>query len=166
MIPSLRGFCLPTSLSNTLQNFLTVLVQLNLGDDDLRWVDADRNALTVGLFTDNSLNVDRPLQTIDTCDLPLTSLVRSPNNLYLVVFADGNSTDLHHGTFKLALSYHFIACIAGKRTLYFSRSSLLRGALMIVRRTLEGALKCALRDFLREEAIAITAWGQLFHTSH
>jgi hypothetical protein len=28
---------------------------------------------------------------------------------------------------------------------------LLNGALMIVRRTLEGALKCALRDFRREE---------------
>lgn len=39
----------------------------------------------------------------------------------------------------------------GRRTLYFSRSSLLRGALMMTRRTLEGAEKCALRDFLREE---------------
>ena len=37
------------------------------------------------------------------------------------------------------------------RTLCFSRNSLLRGALMITRRTLEGAEKCALRDFLREE---------------
>ena len=37
------------------------------------------------------------------------------------------------------------------RTLCFSRSSLLRGALMMVRRTLEGAEKCALRDFLLEE---------------
>ena len=36
-------------------------------------------------------------------------------------------------------------------TLCFSRSSLLRGALIMTRRTLEGALKCALRDFLREE---------------
>lgn len=39
--------------------------------------------------------------------------------------------------------------------MYFSRSSLLRGALMITRRSLEGALKCALRDFRREEAIPI-----------
>ncbi len=39
----------------------------------------------------------------------------------------------------------------GGGTLCFSRSSLLRGALIITRRTLEGALKCALRDFLREE---------------
>ncbi len=39
----------------------------------------------------------------------------------------------------------------GGGTLCFSRSSLLRGALIITRRTLEGAVKCALRDFLREE---------------
>jgi len=37
------------------------------------------------------------------------------------------------------------------RTLCFSRSSLLRGALMMVRRTLEGAVKCALRDLRREQ---------------
>jgi len=36
-------------------------------------------------------------------------------------------------------------------TLYFSRSSLLRGALMMLRRMLEGASKCALRDLRREE---------------
>lgn len=43
----------------------------------------------------------------------------------------------------------------GGCTLCFSRSSLLRGALIITRRTLEGALKCALRDFLREEWRAV-----------
>lgn len=36
-------------------------------------------------------------------------------------------------------------------TLCLSLNSLDRGALMITRRTPEGALKCALRDFLREE---------------
>lgn len=41
--------------------------------------------------------------------------------------------------------------VKNKLTLYFSRSSLLRGALMIVRRTLEGAPWWALRDFLLEE---------------
>lgn len=40
-------------------------------------------------------------------------------------------------------------------TLYFSRSSLLRGALMMLRRTLEGALKCALRDLRLEEWRAV-----------
>lgn len=40
----------------------------------------------------------------------------------------------------------------GKRTLYFSRNSLERGADMIIRRSLEGAEKCALRDLRREEA--------------
>lgn len=39
----------------------------------------------------------------------------------------------------------------GGLTLCFSRRSLLKGALIITRRTLDGALKCAFRDFLREE---------------
>ena len=43
---------------------------------------------------------------------------------------------------------------SGESTLCFSRSSLLRGALMMTRRTLEGALKCALRDLRREECSA------------
>lgn len=42
-----------------------------------------------------------------------------------------------------------------RHALCLSRSSLLRGALMITRRTLEGALKWALRDFLREEWSAV-----------
>lgn len=41
-----------------------------------------------------------------------------------------------------------------QHTLCFSRSSLLKGALMMTRRTLDGASKWALRDFLREEWIA------------
>ena len=44
-----------------------------------------------------------------------------------------------------------VAEFALKLTLYFSRSSFERGALMIVRRTEDGALKCALRDLRREE---------------
>lgn len=38
------------------------------------------------------------------------------------------------------------------RTLCFSRSSLLRGALMMVRRTLDGAPKWTLRDLRLDEA--------------
>lgn len=41
------------------------------------------------------------------------------------------------------------------RTLCFSRNSLFKGALIITRRTLDGALKCALRDFLRDEERAV-----------
>ena len=53
-----------------------------------------------------------------------------------------------------SLSMWICVVVGGRRcahTLYFSRSSLERGALMIVRGTLEGAEKCALRDFLLEE---------------
>merc|ERR1719440_451115 len=40
--------------------------------------------------------------------------------------------------------------IGSERTLYFVRKSLLNGQLMIFLRTLEGAVKCALRVLLRE----------------
>lgn len=42
-----------------------------------------------------------------------------------------------------------------RSTLCFSRSSLLRGELIITRRTLDGASKWALRAFLREEWRAV-----------
>ena len=47
----------------------------------------------------------------------------------------------------------------------FSRSSLLRGALIITRRTLDGALKCAFRDFLREECSAVSKTNQHLNMS-
>ena len=56
--------------------------------------------------------------------------------------------------------------IGNGRTLCFSRSSLLRGALMITRRTLEGAEKCALRDFLREEWRAMIIHVSRLHKAH
>ncbi len=52
-----------------------------------------------------------------------------------------------------------------RRTLCFSRRSLFRGALIITRRTLDGALKWALRDFLREEWRASNSIGQLLIVS-
>jgi len=56
------------------------------------------------------------------------------------------------GSFSMAF---LVSGLLESHTLYFSRSSLLRGALMMVRRTLEGAEKCALRDFLLEEDRAV-----------
>lgn len=56
---------------------------------------------------------------------------------------------------KVAVSIENNIRILGSRTLCFSLSSLLNGALMMTRRSLEGALKCALRDFRREEASSV-----------
>ena len=57
-------------------------------------MDADGDALAVGLFPDNSLDMNSPLEAVDASDLAFTALVRSTDNRDLVVFADGNSSDL------------------------------------------------------------------------
>jgi len=55
---------LATSL-DTLQYVLTVLVELQLRDDDLRGVDTDGNRLTRRLLLDDTLDVYDVLETVD-----------------------------------------------------------------------------------------------------
>ena len=79
--------------------------------------------------------MDNVLETVDRSDLALTAFVGASYYKDFVVFPDGNGADLmvvldmSDGRQKKIRSL----------TLCFSRSSLLRGALMIVRRTLDGA---------------------------
>jgi hypothetical protein len=54
-----------TSLSDALQDLLMVLVELELGDDYLGGVQHERNALAVGFLTDDTLEVDNPLKTVE-----------------------------------------------------------------------------------------------------
>jgi len=87
------GSRLPT-LADALQDLLAVLVQLQLGDDDLGGVDADWHALAVGLLAVDALNVDDVFETVDAGDLALATLVGAPDDGDLVVLADGNCADL------------------------------------------------------------------------
>lgn len=83
-----------TALGNTREDVLTVLVELELADNDVRGGNGDGDALAVGLLTDNTLDVDNPLQTVDGGDLSLTTLVASTDDCDLVVLADGDGADL------------------------------------------------------------------------
>lgn len=129
-----------------LKDGLAVLVELELGHDDLAGVDADGDALAVGLVAGDAVDVDDVLEAVDRVDLALAALEGAADDGDLVVLADGDAADLR----GCQMCRERVGNSCG-RTLYFSRSSLLRGALMMTRRTLEGAVKCALRDFLREE---------------
>ena len=57
-------------------------------------MDAEGNALAVGLLADNTVDVDDPLETVDAGDLALTALVGATDNGDLVVLADGDGADL------------------------------------------------------------------------
>lgn len=89
------------------------------------------------------------LEAVDGGDLSLTSLAGSADNENLIILSDWDRADL------VILLDFARAMLADIHTPYFSRSSLLRGALMMVRLTLDGASKCDLRDFLLEEWVAI-----------
>lgn len=79
---------------NALQDGLTVLVELQLGDDDVGGVDAERDGLAGGLLAGDTLNVDHVLETVDGGDLALLVLVGATDNLDLVILADGDGADL------------------------------------------------------------------------
>lgn len=134
-----------SSCLDALQNVLSVLVELQLRDDNFRWVNADLDGLAGGLVFGDSLDVNDVFETVNGCDLAFSALVGSSNDKHFIILPDGDGADLDFINKNLGVG------TSQRHTLCFSRSSLLNGALMIVRRTLEGASKCALRDFLLEE---------------
>lgn len=122
------------------QDVLTVLVELELGDDDVGGVDAQGDGLARGLVAGDALDVDDVLEAVDGGDLALGALVGATDDGDLVVLADGDGADLRLPVSSRRLFVlEFVVEI--KHTLYFSRSSLERGADMMTRRWLEGALK-------------------------
>lgn len=79
---------------DALQYALTVLVELQLGDDDLGWVDADGDGLSRGLLLDDALDVHDVLKTVDGGDLAFAALVGASNDSDFIVLSDGDGADL------------------------------------------------------------------------
>ena len=71
-----------------------VLVQLNRGDDDIAWVDANGYRRAVRLVALNTFNVDDPLLAVHLSDLALPALVFPPDDANLVVLADRKCASL------------------------------------------------------------------------
>jgi hypothetical protein len=94
---------------------------------------ADGDGLAGGLVLGDSLDVDDIFETVDGGDLAFATLVGASDHGDFVVLSDWDRSDLKKELGRMA---DMVSCI---RTLYFSRSSLLKGALMMVRLTLEGA---------------------------
>lgn len=76
------------------QDVLTVLVELELGDDHVGGVETKGDALAGGLLAGDALDVDDVLEAVDGSDLALTALVGATDNGDLVVLADGDASDL------------------------------------------------------------------------
>ena len=117
-----------------LEHGLSVLVELQLGDDAVGWVDANVDGGAVDLLSLGSLDVDDELLSVDGLD--------STGGLSLVVASDNH--DLinerlikNFGVLRITSSSFRIG---RDRTLYLVRSSFERGADMIYRQVRESNL--------------------------
>lgn len=100
---------LPT-LSDSLEDLFSVLVELQLGDDDLRRVHAEGHGLAVGLLPRHALDVDQVFQTVDGHYFSLAAFVAASHNGDFVVFADGDGADLDVYKNMLESEFPFPLC--------------------------------------------------------
>ena len=92
--------------------------------------------------------MDDVFEAVNGGDFGIAAFVGAAGYGDFVVFADGHRANLGwKDNQRLGTGRNMFR----RPTLYLSRSSLLRGALIMTRRTPDGAVKWALRDFLREE---------------
>jgi hypothetical protein len=83
-----------TALGNAGEDVLTVLVHVQLGDDDVGGGDRDGDALAVALVAGDLLNVDDELETVGGGDLALTALLGTAGDGNVVADTDGDGADL------------------------------------------------------------------------
>jgi len=85
---------LVTAELDALQDALAVLVELQLGDDDVAGVDAEGNAGTGSLVTGDALDVDDIFETVDRGHLALLVLVGTADDRNLIILADGDAANV------------------------------------------------------------------------
>jgi hypothetical protein len=91
------------------KDILTVLVKLELGDDDVGGVDAERDGLAGGLVAGDALDVDDVLEAVDGSDLALLALLGAADNGDLVILADGDAADLFSFLSEAAVGEKFLS---------------------------------------------------------
>jgi len=79
---------------NALQNVLTVLIDLQFGDNNLRRVNADGDGLARGFVLGDSFDVDDVFETVDRGDLSFAALIGASDNEDFVIFADGDRSNI------------------------------------------------------------------------
>ena len=83
-----------TTVLDALQYALTILVELQLRDDNLRGMNAHGDGLAGGLVLGDTLDVDDIFKTVHGGDLSFTALVGASDNKDFIVFADRDRSDL------------------------------------------------------------------------
>ncbi|GMR38345.1 hypothetical protein PMAYCL1PPCAC_08540, partial [Pristionchus mayeri] len=76
-----------------LDDLLSVVVELQLGDGDVGGVDSDVDGGSVGLLADDLVDVDDELLAVDAHDAAGVALVVSAGDGDLIIHSDGNGAD-------------------------------------------------------------------------
>ena len=82
------------TLRLAIENGLAILVQFQLRHHNLGRVDSYVDGGPVNLLTSDALDVNDPLATVHLSHLPLAPLVRSTNDLHLVLFPHRNRANV------------------------------------------------------------------------
>ncbi|RXI07057.1 hypothetical protein DVH24_026193 [Malus domestica] len=90
--------CGGAALGLAVEQRLAVLVQPELGDDHLGWVDSDVHGGAIDLLAGDSFDVDDPFAAVDLDDLALAALEGPADHLDLVVLAHRHGSDVVLGT--------------------------------------------------------------------
>ena len=80
------------------QDSLAVLVELELGDNNVGGVDADRDGGTVNLLAGDTVDVDDPLLTVDLDNLAFTALEAATDDHDLIILGDRDRAGLREET--------------------------------------------------------------------
>ena len=80
------------SLLVLLQDLLSVLVDLELSDNAVGWVNWDSDWGSVGLLLGDLVDVDAPLSSVDCNDLSVSVLEGSSDNLDMVSLSNWNGS--------------------------------------------------------------------------
>jgi hypothetical protein len=83
-----------TALGDAGEDVLTVLVHVELGDNDVGGGDGNGDALAVALVAGDLLDVDDELETVGRSDLAFTALLGPAGDRNVVADTDGDGADL------------------------------------------------------------------------
>lgn len=91
-----------TTGSLSLKKSKTVLVELDLIDDNVGGGNTDLDSLTVNLVTGDTFNVDDPFATVNLGNTTFVTLELTTHDLDFIILANGKGTDVVLGTEFLA----------------------------------------------------------------
>lgn len=83
-----------SAFADSLQDVLTIFVELQFADDDFAWMNTNWNWLTVWFLSSDSFDVDEVFESVNRCDFSLFAFVASSNDGNFIILSDWDWSNL------------------------------------------------------------------------